>query len=514
MRKIAYVVGSIILTGCGGGGGDSPSSTPTANNTPVTTASVAEKPYFTEVLGAFPDPTNHYWFFNLAKPANTHSGKLNAVISKDLNNDGTKELILVIHKGLGHDTYRGMFVGEPCKTTTVIYTLNGDRFIDVSDVYLDKDRDFKACMGDSNASVADVNNDGKPDMFFSANQEDGRNPDLGSYMTSQLVGWVSQSDGKYKIMRFGPEKWYHSVGHGVDDSGNVFIAGAGYPNREVQNNRYIWDGRGLQTIYDYYFPNISPVTFAFLSRNSKSSNLLIQHTWDTQMGAVGYYKENNIWYKTNLVSPDVQELSEETFKLWSGDTKKINVLKVEGHHVAGGGGGSNLENLVSCNINNDSTPLVVGTYTLAVIPNYTPGKVIDSNEIDAINMPVVFDIKDKKLVMSKINIKGETNFGPGKFQCLDVNKDGYDDLSLGLGNDDDIRHQRIYINQKDGSFKKLSFDNINFMSLNNRVDMYLSHMDDFDNDGIMDVIVAPSNHVDNSSLNGTLKFYRGTKAIQ
>ncbi len=512
MRKIAYIVGSIILTGCGGGGG-SPSPSPIASNTPISTASAVEQPYFTEVQGAFPDPTNHYWFFNLSKPSGIYAGQVTSVEAVDLNNDGSKELIMVIYKGIGHDQYRGMYVGEPCKSTTIIYTLNGDRFSDVSDMYLDKDRDFKACI-DSKTSVVDINNDNKKDFFYSANQEDGRNPNLGSLMHSQLVGWVSQPDGKYKIMRFGPEKWYHSIGHGIDDSGNIFVTGAGFPNNNVQNSRYIYDGRQMMTVYDQYFPNISPASFVFMSKQSNASDTLIQQTFDKQLGAVGYYKENMIWYKTEIVSPQVEELGEETFEVWSKDTRKVKVLKVNGKTILGTGGGSNLENLCQLKLYKDQSPVAAGTYTLAEIPNYTPGKLIKESEVDPNIAVAILDIKDKKLSIQQVTIKGETNFAPGRFQCIDINNDGYDDITLGLGNDDDVRHQRIYVNQKDGTFKKLDLGSIDFFSLSKNVDMYGSVMADFDNDGKVDIVVYPSNHTDNSSLSGSLKFYRGNKSLQ
>lgn len=512
MRKFSYAISAFVLTACGGGGGsDAPSVA--VNSSPATAAVVVDQPYFTEVANAFSDPKQHSWFSNITKlfPNNTsHLGNVNTVVATDLDNDGRNEFIMVLYKGLGHGNV-GTYVSDPCRSTTIIYTYRDNKFIDVSDVYLDTDRDFKACITDFNASVVDINNDGKKDIFFISNQEDGRRPDLGSEMTSPLVGWVSQSNGKYKIVNFAPNKWYHSIGSGIDSSGNTFVTGAGYPNHQVQNNRYIWNGREMQTIFDQYFPDISPNSFVFLSREGKASDLLIQHTWSKQMGAEGYYKENSIWYKTNVVSPTITEVGEETFQVWSGDKRKVTVLKVEGYHVVGTGGGSQLDNLAECRLDKNQKSVAVGTYNIGIIPNYVPGELIKEENTKVVVMPVSFDIKDKKLVMNKLTITGESDFSSGKFQCLDVNKDGYDDLVLSLGNDKNLRHQRIYVNQKDGTFKKLVVDN---MALHGKVRLYFSHMADFDNDGIMDIVAYPGNYYDDSSYVGAIKFYRGTKAIQ
>lgn len=481
-----------------------------------TTASVTvttqEKPYFVEVASAFPDPTNHYWFFDQSKPNGLFAGAVSATNAIDMNNDGKKEFLMVIQKGQGLDKLRGQYVVEPCKSTTVIWELNGDKFVDASDKYLDSNRDFNACV-DMNNTIVDINNDGKPDIFFSANQEDGRNPDLGSKMDSPLVGWVSQPNGKYKIVKFGDSKWYHSVGSGVDSAGRVFVTGAGFPNNTIQNVRYVWNGKGLEPINDGMLPNISPTTFVFKSVNANTSNHLVQQTFNIQMGAEGYIKENMVWRKTNLVRPDVKEIGEEKLTLFSGDIKTVKILEFNNMTIVGTGGGSNLENLCTIKLHKDKEPIAVGTYNLSVINNYVPGKGIKDADIKGQNFIVAFYIENGLLIYKPLTVKGETNFGPGKFQCIDVNKDGYDDLVLGLGNDKSIKSQRIYINQKDGTFAKVDLGNLGLMSVLEYVDLYGSHMADFDNDGKMDVIIYPSNHVSNQTLQNGIKMYRGLKAM-
>lgn len=488
-----------------------------ANST--VTVTTLEKPYFLEVTSAFPDPTKLYWFFDTTKPDQPiqhqiHAATVTAVESVDLDSNGTKEFVMVFSKGKGKDELRGQYVSEPCRTTTAVYEYVNSRFVDASDKFLTKDRNFGACIGDTYSSVVDANNDGRPDIFYSANQEDGRNPDLGSDMTSPLVGWISQPDGKYQITRFGPNKWYHSIGSGIDEDGKVFLAGQGFPSEQFRNSRFVHDQGTFRNLQNQQFPDVSSVTFAFLKRSSSFSNLLIQQTWQAQMGAVGFYKENGIWFQTNTVAPVTKFLAEETVKLWSNDTRKVSILDFNGKMILGTGGGSNISHVCEFRMDKNQPSIVVGVIGVAEILNYKTGAVIEeATQIVGRNIFMSYDIKDKKLNMLPIQITGESNFGNGKMQCLDVNNDGYDDLILGLGNDDNIRHQRIYINQKDKSFQKLSLTDRDYMQLGTKVDMYGSHMADFDNDGKMDVVVFPSNHTDNSSLNGEIKFYKGVKTI-
>lgn len=522
MRKVSYVLSSLILTACGGGGG---SDSSTASKAVASATSLPSSPssYFTEVSNAFPDPTNHFLFYSNStnrSVAGPHSGKLNAAFSVDLNNDGRKEFVMVIYKGSGHDINFGKYASDPCATTTIIYTLNGDKFIDVTDAYLEADRDFKACITDDHVSIVDVNGDNKPDMFFSPNQEDGRNHQLGSSMTSPIVGWISQPNGKYKMASFGPHKWYHSIGSGVDHSGNTFVTGNGYLNTLDPNNvRYMWNGREMQAIFDQYFPYISPRKFIFLSKQGRASDTLIQHhiSASVEMAAIAYYQENNIWYKTNLVTPINKILGEENFQVWSTDTRKLKVIEIEGYKAVGSGGGTGLNGLCEFRLYKDEKPAAVGIYTIASIPNYVPGQLIKETELVPINFFAVLDVKDKVLTYKRLHITGETNFGPGKMQCMDVNKDGYDDIVMGLGNDRSIIHQRIYINQKDGTLKKLELGQSDMMQLSAKygpaIDLYGSHMDDYDNDGLVDIIAYPMNHGSNTNFNGSLRYYRASRAI-
>ena len=580
MRKVAYVVSALILTGCGGGGGSGSSPTPTAalsvtltasttspyqgdqvtlswsasnatscsasgnwtgtistngsqlltitnlgdqtytitcnGNGQSTTSSVTinakEKPYFLEVADSFPDPTNNYWFFNTSRPDNTFAGSAVASAAIDMNSDGRKEFLLVIWKGTGHDVNRGKYVSEPCKSTTVIYENVNGKFVDNSDKYLESNRDFGACV-DINSAQIDINNDGKEDIFFSAHQEDGRNPDLGSKMDSQLVGWISQPNGKYRIIKFGPSLWYHSIGAGIDSDGKPFVTGAGYPNNTIQNMKFKWDGRDLVNVNDGMLPNISPVTFVFKSINDKTSDVLIQHTWDITMGAEAYVKQNMVWRYTNRVNLPLTYLRDENLTLFSGDVRKVKVFDFNGISVLGTGGGSNLENLCLLKMYKDKPPVAVGTYQLAKIKNYVPNQGIKNDDVYGELMPTMFSVENGVFTYKVLPIKNETNLTFGKFQCIDVNKDGYEDLTIGLGNDRNINHQRIYINNKDGSFTKLNLGS-NVLSLLDHVGMYHSLADDFDNDGKVDVIVYASNITNNKSLNGAIKFYKGFKTIE
>jgi hypothetical protein len=525
MRKIAYVVSTIILTGCGGGGGDSPSPSPTANNTPVSPTNVVEQPYFTEVQNAFPDPTNHYWFFNTAIPSSTnirhdvHAARVVGSTAVDLDNDGKLEFLMTFDKGIGADQYNKSYVSVACKSLTVIYELNAaGKFVDASEKYIDGTRDSQSCSGHF-YSLIDINNDGRKDIFYSTNQSDGRSSDAGSDMNGYVVGYISQPNGRLKMQKLGPSKYYGSIGHGIDYYGKAFVTAAGYPNdlgTYRQNHKYMWNGSAVEIVYNGILPGMSPVSFNFYSTDKKSSNRLIQQShFHGHLGAQGFYMENGSWHSTNHVNPDMKLLgSSESLTNYAGDKKRVDVYEYKGKHILGGSVGLTLENL--CTINNgNGEPYVAGINALAVLKDsYVPGKPLTMNDFYTTIEYVGFHIEDKKLYRDTLNIHGEDNFNYGKMQCIDVNRDGHDDLVMSIGPGQTNEISRIYINQKDKSFKKLDIGDLSKFTLNKDVDKHMSEMADFDGDGIMDIIVYPDNVLNNKPLNGAIKFYKGTKSIQ
>ena len=154
---------------------------------------------------------------------------------------------------------------------------------------------------------------------------------------------------------------------------------------------------------------------------SKSSNVLIQQTCAIQYGAEAYVKQNGAWRKLNMISPSYKSVGEETFTVWNGDKRKVQVLNIDGQMVVGTGGGTGLDSLCNLKLYKDKDPVAVGAYTLSVIDNYVPGAGIKETQVRGQNAFVSFSVENNLLQYKMITIKGETNFDPGKFQCMDVN---------------------------------------------------------------------------------------------
>jgi hypothetical protein len=230
-------------------------------------------------------------------------------------------------------------------------------------------------------------------------------------------------------------------------------------------------------------------------------------------GVEGYYMENGSWFPTNHVNPEMKLIaSGQSIINYAGDRKPVDVYEYKGKHVLAGTMGG-VENLCTVRMGN-SEPFSVGvTYMPTLKTLYASGTELKFENLNFDVELTAYTIKGKELIRTALNIPGETNLTGGRLQCIDVNKDGYDDLVMSVGPGKTNEISRIYINQKDSTFKKLDIGDLSKFVLHD-VDKHMSEMADFDGDGIMDIIVYPDNVLNNKSLKGAIKFYKGVKTVQ
>jgi hypothetical protein len=110
-----------------------------------------------------------------------------------------------------------------------------------------------------------------------------------------------------------------------------------------------------------------------------------------------------------------------------------------------------------------------------------------------------------------------TNNGGGfnQFDCRDVNGDGYDDLvgyALWQGDSNTNAFPLIYLNQKNGTFKRTTVGDTMSFRTGVQANQHTSMMTDIDGDGIEDLIIFPGSP-GGASLTGSMKFYKGLKKL-
>ncbi len=492
-------------------------------------------PYLEEVAGAFPDPTLKYWFFDSAQPSrpvnyNYFAARVNGTVAVDLNNDRRPELLMTLSKGPGQDVANQGQVLEKCKSETVIYELGANgKFVDATEKFIEGTRDSQSCSGFLYA-VVDLNEDGRQDVCYSTNQADGRSLDAGSDMSGYVVCYISQPNGKYRMYKAGAGKYYGSIGYGFDPLGKPFVTAAGTPNdlgEFKQNNKYMWNGSGLATIQDGVLPPMSSSSgwgFRFLSIGGKPSNRLVQHTpYRGYLAAEGFYLSGVTWLPTNVAKPDITQVlaTNVPWIIYSGDRKIVDIALYGDRQILVGGGPGSNENF--CPVRNGAGEVFIAGLTSfpALRQPYAGQSQLTMDSIESVIEHTGFWFKSdgRELAREKLAIQGETEFLDTKMECIDVNNDGYDDLVMSISstaNRTAAEIVKVYVNQKDKTFRKLNLGDLTKFTLmpRERVDKYMSVIADFDNDGIPDVVVYPDNVRNNLSLDGAIKFFRGMKPLQ
>jgi hypothetical protein len=370
-----------------------------------------------------------------------------------------------------------------------------------------------------NIEVADFNDDGKLDVAFNTNQEDGRVDDGSGVSDGQLAVMLSTPEG-YEIVKFGTPSWYHSLGIGTLPNGQKFVTGNGFSGNfsaEIfsfsdSNEPILNSSNGLE---------IPPNAFRFLDNSENISASLIRNgDYPNMFGVIAYELIDNQWIKTDQIDNPYPKLGEVQHKGWNGaDYATVDVLNVGGIPSLGTGGSSYAESC-SLKIYPEADPIVVLKLSSAELVGYPDKKFYLSEETAGYSKLMGFKIENSTLYNVSFSINDEQIYENVNFiDCLDVDGDSYQDIVAYAYK----RTPLIYINNQHGEFNLLSNnklpdiedplvwpENTAAASIDES-----SILRDFTGDGIPDLFFWPASGVPtedfgNDFVDGVgLKFFKG-----
>ena len=430
--------------------------------------------------------------------------------SIDINGDGKLDMVIHFMGGMP-STYSG---NDPTPNAIRIYIQqqNGQLLDQTSDYLVGTD---SLVGGSRKIKAMDINGDGKLDLLFAINHEDGRNLE-GLNANAQLASLVSVGN-KYKVVYFGRQNFYHSVGAAVDSGGRVFALGEGFygdGSDTFSTTAYYIDSSGSTRASNNALPKISSLSFEFFNPNGYNlpGKYIIQGGFGylSNNGAIeGYQISSGVWtaLKPLQPSPSVGNISlidsggkpagSDVIYL-SDDSYVVNAAYTE-----------------SCKARINPTGEIVTIFLFAgrKIENYKNGQ--STARVDQLTDHFklrAFTVFNGDVVEVPLNISGEVT-GPGSsgfFDCLDANGDGYDDIVVYSRSNKFM--SIVYLNDKNGGFKYIGQDYwADFMPDLGNYPSAASVAADFNGDGIGDILVVlgdtvgPNNSVSSLFLKSSRK---------
>lgn len=467
---------------------------------------------FAEVTGAFPDPL---LFYNYVDPVEDPTSNASALFAEaiDLDGDGKKELVMVMGKG-----WWNVYESRSARSRVTILKLNAQNiFVDVTTQML---TGINSLAGfPSEAKVADLNGDGKPDLLVALSQDDGRQGGNGSLYTAQLAVMLSGVDGKYTWKSFGAPGFWQSINAGRDGAGNPFVMGGG--SFTLPNEAYTFLGGAFNPVSGAA-PNVNSTAFEFLTPAGKStSETLINVTSNNLLGLEAYTRSSSgEWLHAGVLQTPYPKIGTVQILTWTNSLATADVLNMNGVYVAGQGTGIAISKSCQLRLTPASSPTAIFLMPQARINNYVPGVQIRESDLTPGFALIGATVINGQIAASNPSIGNEETSGvnANEFDCKDVNGDGYDDIIVyamrrGTASASPI----VYLNNKDGTFSKSTYSSAVNMSPDSQVDLESSIMADFDGDGIADVVIFPSSPPSQKTslaFKGVMKFYKGMRSLQ
>ena len=209
----------------------------------------------------------------------------------------------------------------------------------------------------------------------------------------------------------------------------------------------------------------------------------------------GWAYSNGSWVSAGKINNPFEFVKNVTFITYSGDRAEgVPVYKIGDDYMVGGGGFAITESSI-IDINKDGVKSVIMKMELPIVKGFDPLKtdLVDQTDGETV-IPgmklIAFTIANGVIKSVNISIDGEIieRNNANILNIQDYNRDGYDYIILSKFSFDGIA--LVYLNNRDGSFYIHAADVENKFTYHNSGAAGL--FDDFNNDGILDLITLPT----------------------
>lgn len=468
---------------------------------------------FAEVPAAFPNPKPIYDYVD---PIENPRGVASALYSEAIDIDGDRrhEFVMVMGKG-----WNNTLETRPARARVVIFRLNAANvFEDITASVLTTQNSLPGFPSD--ARTVDVNGDGRADVLIALNQDDGRQGGNGSVNEAPMAVLLSQGTGRYALRTFGDEKFWQAINVGRDANQRLFVMGGGGFTLPNYTYRFVDD----QIIKESGIaPDVNPHIIEFFSRAGDGrSDALVGVESTNLLGVTGWIRNaSGQWAVAGRLDAPFPKIGTIQIRTWNGNLATPDLLQDGSDYILGQGSGLAIGKSCQIRVTPSSAPTALSLMPRARLPEYVPGRIYDDSELLPGASLIGMRIEGGTLISANPTIINQEIAGvnANEFECKDLNADGYEDIVVHAMRRGTINSAPIiYLNRKDGTFVKSTYAETVTMAPSRYVDLQTSLMNDFDGDGLLDILIFPSSppvpeFTTAEQFVGTMKFFKGLRPL-
>jgi hypothetical protein len=421
-------------------------------------------------------------------PFDATGSQVHAVL--DINGDGFLDIVFAFWGGL-NPSENGTNVGDRPVPNEIAIFINqdGDHFSDLTSDYLSGETDIGGAT--RKVEIVDLNEDGKMDLVFTVNREDGRSGDPLEFVSSQSAALLSDAD-QYRIVKFGPPDWFHNTAVGTLD-GSPFVINSGFAGSAADRIGFGFVAGAISQVVEFPF-RLSPNTAKFLSSiPGGDSDLLVQtQQFPNLLGLEAWVRTGSDWSLTSQIDNPYTFVKNVRFVNFNETiTDNVPIFHTGTDFILGGGGFAITESK-QINLGNSPALNLLVKFEAPIVPNFSVDltEEIRADELIANNQIILMTVTNGILTSSPITIDGEFNdLNYSFFSARDIDRDGLEDIIVFPYTFDGA--PVVYLNQGAGGFDYQPLNTTSFFQYHR--DAANSTVADFDNDGIFDIVTWPAN---------------------
>ena len=419
----------------------------------------------------------------------------------DFNNDGMNDILFVFvapYPRTNNEILDGNF--EMPNLLSIFINMGG-HFVDKTEDFLIGERSIGG--GYTSHLILDINSDGVKDIIFASKQEDGVRKNNSDFF-GNLTALISK-ENQYEVIKFGERLWYQDLSS-VTINQKHYILYSGYGGNDLRPYEF---NNGLFQKSDIKIPMFDSNVYQYVQNNHSDRGYIIKNqSYPNLLGVEGWVPDaEGNWSLVGKINNPFEFVRDIQFTAWTSSESSTAFVYKDGDRYFLGGGGHTTMRVGTIKLFPDSEPIAVVKMEVPTIKNYDPSvgfitQVDPENKYEIVpaNRLVGFQIKDGNIIKIDLVIDGYILEGVNDFNgttIKDFNNDGYEDIVIQNFSYDAF--PTVYLNQKDGTFSIFDdFDNSSeflYFSPNTA----RSIIDDFNGDGIVDIITFPANFTDVSN---------------